>query len=335
MKMAFVYVTEQGAVLKKTGERLLVEKDEETLLDIPADKVEGVLVFGNVQFTTQAAQLLLNQGVEMALFTRHGRLLGQLTSPFTKNITLRQAQYAKSGDPRFALAFCKAIIEAKVSNSLELIREFSHNHPETALSEETSQIATLLPRVGEALDLSRILGLEGASSHSYFQAFGKMIRHSFNFEGRIRRPAPDPVNALLSLGYTMLYNEICSLLDGMGFDPYLGFYHQPRYGHATLASDLMEEFRSPLTDRFTLGVVNNRIFQEGDFFFHQPSGAMYLNDDARKRYFVEYERFITRPMSEADETDEANFRKLFRRQAERLNRALTKGEEYRPYRFRW
>jgi CRISPR-associated protein Cas1 len=330
--MAFVYVTEQGAIIKKTGERLLVEKDDQTLLDIPADKVEGVLLFGNVQFTTQAAQLLLTQGVEMALLTRHGRLLGQLTSPFTKNITLRQAQYAKNGDPSFTLSFCKAIIEAKISNGLELIREFGHNHPETVLTEEISQIGDLLPRIGEALDLSSLLGLEGATAHSYFQAFGKMIRHTFRFEGRIRRPAPDPVNAL---GYTMLYNEICSLLDGIGFDPYLGFYHQPRYGHATLASDLMEEFRSALTDRFTLGLVNNRVFQVGDFFFHQPSGAMYLRDDARKRYFVEYERFITRPMNAPDEGIKADFRKLFRRQAERLNRALTRGEEYRAYRFQW
>lgn len=333
--MAFVYVTEQGALLKKTGQRLVVVKDDQTLLDIPADKVEGLLIFGNVQFTTQTAQLLLHQGVEMALFTRHGRLLGQLTSPFTKNITLRQVQYAKKGDSSFALSFCKAIIEAKVTNGLELIREFAHNHPETVLTEENSQIAALLPRIDEALDLSSLLGLEGAASHSYFQAFGKMVRHSFQFEGRHRRPAPDPVNALLSLGYTMLYNEICSLLDGMGFDPYLGFYHQPRYGHATLASDLMEEFRSPLTDRFTLGLVNNRVFQEGDFYFHQPSGSMYLRDDARKRYFVEYERFITRPMNILDENRETDFRRLFRRQVERLNSTLTKGEEYRPYRFRW
>jgi CRISPR-associated protein Cas1 len=333
--MAFVYVTEQGAIIKKTGERLLVEKDDQTLLDIPADKVEGVLVFGHVQFTTQAAQLLLNQGVEMAIFTRHGKLLGQLTSPFTKNITLRQAQYAKKNDSSFTLSFCKAIVEAKVANGLELIREFAHNHPETSLSEESSQIEPLLPRIGEVLDLSSLLGLEGAASHSYFQAFAKMVRHSFQFDGRQRHPAPDPVNALLSLGYTMLYNEISSLLDGIGFDPYLGFYHQPHYGHATLASDLMEEFRSPLTDRFTLGVINNRVFQEGDFFFHQPSRSVYLKDDARKRYFVEYERFITRPMNPPDEGTKTDFRRLFRRQAERLNRTLTKGEEYGPYQFRW
>lgn len=333
--MAFVYVTEQGALLKKTGERLLVVKDDQTLLDIPADKVEGVLIFGNVQVTTQAAQLLLNQGVEMALFTRHGKLLGQITSPFTKNITLRLAQYERKGDASFVLSLCGTIVSAKAANGLELIREFSHNHPETALSEETGEIASLLSRISQAPDLPGLLGLEGAASHAYFKAFGKMIRQSFRFEGRQRRPAPDPVNALLSLGYTMLYNEISSLLDGMGFDPYLGFYHQPHYGHATLASDLMEEFRSPLVDRLTLHLINNGIFKEEDFFDHKASGSKYLKDDARKRYFVEYERFITRLMGGQEEDKETDFRRLFRRQAEGLNRALTKGEEYRAYQFRW
>lgn len=333
--MTFVYVTEQGALLKKTGERILVVKDDQTLLDIPADKVEGVLLFGNVQVTTQAAQLLLHQGVEMALFTRHGKLLGQLTSPFTKNITLRQAQYERRGDASLVLSFCRAIVAGKMGNALEFIREFSHNHPETFLAEESNEISSLISKLAGVSDPSSLLGLEGAASHTYFRAFGKMIRHSFRFEKRQRRPAPDPVNALLSLGYTMLYNEISSLLDGIGFDPYLGFFHQPRYGHATLASDLMEEFRSPLTDRFTLGLINNRIFQEDDFFFHQPSKGMYLKDDARKRYFVEYERFITRPMNDTDEDAETDFRRLFRRQAERFSRVLTRKEEYRPYQFRW
>jgi CRISPR-associated protein Cas1 len=162
-----------------------------------------------------------------------------------------------------------------------------------------------------------------------------MVRHSFQFDRRQRRPAPDPVNALLSLGYTMLYNEISSLLDGIGFDPYLGFFHQPHYGHATLASDLMEEFRSPLTDRFTLSLINNRVLQEEDFFLHEPSKSVYLKDEARKRYFFEYESFVTRPMKASDETSETHFRRLFKQQAERLNRALTKEEPYKPYRFLW
>ena len=333
--MAFLYITEQGAVLKKVGRRLVVEKDDCKLLDIPATKIEGVLIFGNVQFTTQAVQLLFQQGIEMALFTSHGKLLGQLTSPATKNITLRQAQYAKKVDTGFVLVLARAIVNAKMANALEFVREFGHNHPDTDLSEETAQIAGLCSRIDSQSDLPALLGLEGSGARAYFQAFAKMVRHSFDFTGRRRRPPPDPVNALLSLGYTMVYNEIGSLLDGLGFDPYLGFYHQPHYGHATLASDLMEEFRTPLTDRFTLGLINNRIFDEQDFFLHTASGSMYLKDIPRKRYFSEYERFITRPMTSSEDETETNFRKLFRRQAERLQQSIMNGETYCPYKFCW
>ncbi|MBW1698621.1 MAG: CRISPR-associated endonuclease Cas1 [Deltaproteobacteria bacterium] len=334
--MAYLYITEQGALLKKSGQRLVVLKDGEKLADIPAAKIDGVLIFGNVQFTTQAVQLLFQQNIELALLSSHGKLLGQLASPVTKNIHLRQAQYARKNDNIFVLKFSKAVVFGKLSNALELMREFSHNHPDTDIGKEKDRLAALCDQIDSESDLSYLLGMEGLGSRIYFQAFAKMIRHSFSFQGRRRRPAPDPVNALLSLGYTMVYNEISSLLDGLGFDPYLGFYHRPHYGHATLASDILEEFRSPLVDRLTLKLINNRIFKIEDFFLHNPSGGMYLKQEPRKRYFAEYENFITRPMNSSSNREiETDFRRLFRRQAERLKQATMTDEPYRPYRFAW
>jgi len=332
--MAFLYVTEQGAVLRKVGRRLVVEKDGQKLLDIPAGKIEGVLIFGNVQFTTQAVRLLFEQGIEMALLSRRGKLLGQLTSPNTKNITLRRAQYARSLEPLFVLSFAKSIVAGKLRNSLHFIREFGHNHRDLDLSEGSCQIEALWRQTDARTDLATLLGLEGAAARAYFQAFGQMVRGSLNFDGRKRHPSPDPVNALLSLGYTLVYTEISSLLDGIGFDPYLGYYHQPSYGHATLASDLLEEFRSPLVGRLTLSLVNNRIFDAEDFFLHTGSGGLYLKDESRKRYFVEYERFVTRPMPDCGR-GQTCFRKLFRRQAERLRDAVNSAGAYEPYEFSW
>jgi CRISPR-associated protein Cas1 len=333
--MAYLYLTEQGALLRKEGERLLVTKDEQVLLDLPIVKVDGVLVFGHVHLTTPALQLCLSHGVELALFTRRGRLLGQLTSPFPKNLDLRRAQYAKAADPGFSLALARAVVAGKLANSLELLREFSYNHPGTELQPEINRLEALLPQVEQAALLSSLLGLEGAGARAYFAAFARMVRHTFGFTGRQRHPAPDPVNALLSLGYTLVYNEIGSLLDGLGFDPYLGFYHQPDYGHATLASDLLEEFRAPLVDRLTLTLINTRVFAPGDFFPHGPSGSIYLQDEPRKRYFQEYERFVGRGFVALDDGQETDFRRLFRRQVERLRAALLTEEFYRPYKFSW
>ncbi len=333
--MAFLYVTEQGAVLKRRGQRLAVEKDGHTLLDTPAAKIEGILLFGNVQVTTQAIHLLFQQEIELAFFSSHGRLIGQLTSPATKNIVLRQAQYARQADPSFAFGMARTIVSAKSANSLEFVRQFAHNHPDTDLSAEKAALTEMCSRIESQPDLTALLGLEGAASRIFFQAFAKMLRHSFNFDGRHRRPPPDPVNALLSLGYTLVYNEIGSLLDGLGFDPYLGFYHQPHYGHATLASDLLEEFRTPLVDRFTLGLTNNRILKEDDFTVHAASSSVLLTDESRKRYFTEYERFVTEPLSLQGEQGATDFRRLFRRQAERLRDAVMSGGAYYPFRFCW
>lgn len=333
--MAYLYLTEQGSLLQKTGERLVVVKDDATLLDVPVSKLQGILVFGHVHLTTPALQLCLSHEVELALFTRRGRLLGQLTSPFPKNLDLRRAQYAKAADPGFSLDMARAVVAGKLANALELMREFSYNHHDTVLQPEMDRLEALRPQVEQAAQLSSLLGLEGSGARAYFAAFAKMIRHTFGFTGRQRHPAPDPVNALLSLGYTLVYNEIGSLLDGLGFDPYLGFYHQPDYGHATLASDLLEEFRAPLVDRLTLNLINTRVFAAGDFFPHGPSGSVYLQDEPRKRYFQEYERFVGRGFVALDDGQEMDFRRLFRRQAERLRNALLAGGSYYPFKFSW
>ena len=333
--MAFLYVTEQGAVIQRRGRRLVVAKDGQVLADIPALRVEGVLIFGNVQFTTQAVRLMFELEIEMALFSSKGKLLGQLTSPAPKNIALRQAQYARANDTSFINKFSRAVILAKVSNCLEFIRQFSHNHPEEDFSREIDQIESVLRKIDAPDDLGGLLGLEGTAARAYFSAFGKMVRHNFQFTGRKKHPPPDPVNALLSLGYTLTYNEISSLLDGIGFDPFLGLMHRPRFGHAGLASDLCEEFRSPLTDRLTLHLINNRILQADDFAPHTASKAVYLTPEGKKRYFGEYEKFITRPFPVANGTGEMDFRRLFMKQAERLRDALTNKTAYEPFVFSW
>jgi CRISP-associated protein Cas1 len=333
--MAFLYLTEQGSVLRKEGERLVVEKDEQVLLDIPADKIESVLIFGNVQFTTQAVHLLFRHGIEMALFTSHGRLLGQLTSTFPKNIDLRQAQYRCHDDETFTLPPVQSIVKAKLENGLEVLKHFRHNHREVDFGKELDMLGSAVASVANQPDSASLLGVEGNGARVYFEGFAQMIRRSFGFVGRVKHPSTDPVNALLSLGYTMVYKEIASLLDGVGFDPYLGFFHQPRHGHATLASDLLEEFRAPLVDRLTLNLINDRVLQEKDFYVHAPSGGTYLTDEARKRYFLQYEKFITRPVPVDHDPSEVTFRKLFVRQAERLRLAVLTREPYLPYAYRW
>jgi CRISPR-associated protein Cas1 len=329
--MANLYLTEQNSILRKTGDRLIVQKGDEILLDVQCHKIDAVLIFGNVQFTTQAVHELFEHGIEMAILTRTGKLIGQITSPATKNITLRLEQFKKYWDDDFRVNVSREIVTGKIKNCLNIIRLFSYNHPETDFKAETTGLKTTLSSVESADAIGQLLGLEGSAAKTYFDAFGKMLIGEFSFPGRRKRPPTDPVNALLSLSYTMIFNEISSLLDGLGFDPYLGYFHSVDYGRASLAADLVEEFRAPIADRLTLNLVNNRIFIQEDFYTNPKNGGVYLNRDALKRYFVEYETMLNHEFIHPATNENTTFRKCFRIQAERLASAIQTDVPYIPF----
>ncbi len=328
--MANLYLTEQGSILRKTGDRLVVQKDDEVLLDVQCSKVDAVLIFGNVQFTTQAVHELFEHGIEMALLTRAGKLIGQLTSPFTKNIELRIAQFGKYHDETFRLDLSKAIIKGKLNNCLAVIKSFSGNHPEKDLSGETAFIESSANNIDTAESIPSLLGIEGSAAKSYFCGFGKMMLGSLTFGGRKKHPSTDPVNALLSFGYTLIFNEISSLLDGLGFDPYLGYFHTVEYGRASLANDIQEEFR-PSVDRFTMYLVNNRMLDHDNFFTNPKDGSIYLKRDAMKKYFAEYEKYLNREFKHPDTGENTTLRKCFRSQAEKLAASIKGEKEYSPF----
>ena len=329
--MANLYLTEQNSVLRKTGDRLIVQKDDETLLSVQCHKIDAVLVFGNVQVTTQALGELLEHGIELAIFTRTGRLKGQLTSPATKNIVLRVCQFRKYDDDAFRLAISKKFVSGKINNCLTLMRLFSYNHPEIDLRTENSDLTASLAALDTADRLDTLLGLEGSAAKTYFTAFGKMILGDFSFSGRKKRPPTDPVNAMLSLSYTMLFNEIASLLDGLGFDPYLGYFHGVDYGRESLAADIMEEFRAPVADRLVLNFVNNRVFRPDDFYANPKDNGVVFKQEALKRYFAEYESMINRELAPPATGGTATLRKCIRIQAENMAATIQDNRPYTPF----
>ena len=329
--MANLYLTEQRSVLRKTGDRLIVQKDDEILLDVQCHKSEAVLLFGNVQFTTQAVHELFEHGIEMAILPRPGRLVGQITSPATKNITLRIQQFRKYEDDEFRLRLAKEIVAGKISNSLHITRMFSYNHQDIDLKAESAALGAKLAGVKAAAGIDQLLGIEGDAAKTYYNGFGKMLLGEFGFTGRKKRPPTDPVNSILSLSYTMIFNEIASLLDGLGFDPYLGYFHSVTYGRASLAADLMEEFRAPVADRLTLRLVNNRIFSQDDFRTNPRGGAVYFKREALKHYCAEYESMLNHEFMLPATGERATLRKCFRRQAELMAATIRDDIPYEPF----
>src|SRR3990172_5053911 len=179
-------------------------------------------------------------------------------------------------------------------------------------------------------DVNSVMGVEGAAASVYFEAFGKMLRKELGFERRQRRPPKDPVNALLSLGYTLIGNEMHSMICAVGFDPYIGFFHGIDYGRPSLALDLIEPFRHAIIDRFTLYLVNNHILTEKDFDDKADEGVL-LNDDARKRYFAEYEKYMTKETESNLSPAKKGFRDLFKIQAHNMHDVILGTGAFMPY----
>lgn len=328
--MSTLYLMEQGSKLRKTSRRLVVEKDGTTILEVPAHQVERVLIFGAVQLSTQAISFLLDSGIEVSFLSMNGRLKGRLVPAQSKNVFLRLAQYERSKDEEFRLKIAKSILEAKMKNQRTLILRYQRNHPEADFSSELGTISESLPLLPHKKATSSLMGLEGASSGAYFQCFARMLSSDFAFERRTRHPSLDPVNALLSLGYVLITNELAALAESVGFDPFIGFLHGLRYGRQSLPLDLVEEFRHPVIDGLVLTLINKRSIRESDF--HQESnGAFFLNKEAFGRFLTLYEDRIEKPFLYKEAGSRTNYRKLFQKQVENMERAVLNRQEYEPF----
>lgn len=329
--MGSLYITQQGAVLRKTSRRLVVYKGEEKITEIPVIKVDRVMLFGNVQVTAQTISFLLDSGVDICYLSSNGRYRGRLAAAESKNVLLRIAQYERHLDDDFQLQMSKSLVTAKIKNALGLIRRYRKRYPELDFSQEMALLDDALNGIESQTQVSSLLGVEGHATAVYFRAFGRMLRQEeMPFIKRTRRPPKNPVNALLSFGYTLVTNEILSFLFAVGFDPYIGYLHSLDYGRPSLALDMTEEFRHPVVDRFTLYLVNNNIISSIDFDDRGEDG-FFLTQDALKRYFQHYEKRINETFQDGDTGVDVSYRNLFRRQAYRLARSIKTGKSYEPY----
>ena len=185
----------------------------------------------------------------------------------------------------------------------------------------------LLDKLHEKNDVSSIMGIEGFCSNIYFRSFGKMVKCDKPFTKRNRRPPRDPVNIVLSLGYTLLTREVESALETESLETYLGFLHGIRYGRRSLALDIVEEFRQPVIDRLTLKLFNKRILTL-DHFEPGDNGLLLLTEDGFKKFCTNYEKWLTGRDRDAGEK---SFRNRIHEQAAILKKCILAVTEYIPY----
>lgn len=326
--MAVLYIKEQGSYVKKQGECVIVAKGADTLLKMPVANLDNIAVIGNIQITNQALQMLMTKGVDVNYFTFSGKYLGHTAAEASKNIFLRLAQYEVYHNLERRMELARQIVHNKIGNQIHMIRNFHFQGTEYAWQKDVEKMEEYQRKLKEKQTSNEILGIEGICSNIYFGAFGRMFKGEIRFCGRNRRPPRDPINVMISLGYTFLTKEVSNALDSESFEMYLGFLHGIRYGRKSLALDIVEEFRQPVVDRLVIHFFNKRIFTEFDFSMEDD--GILLNEDGFKKFCKEFEHWMT---DKSFAGNEMSFRSRIREQTGQLKRAIQNDEPYLP--FRW
>lgn len=286
-----LYVTEPGSMIGLDGGRLVVSKHREQLASIRLVDVLHVCAYGNVQVSAQAMRTLFDRDIDIFHFSYGGWLLGVSTGLPSKNVALRIRQTTAAA--RGALDAPRRMIAGKIRNCRVLLRR----NGGAAVARTVAQLGELAPHAEKAQSAAELLGTEGVAARLYFDALPLLIPGARDLPGpsftglRNRRPPADAVNCLLSFCYGLLTKEIMAACLAVGFDPYVGLFHRPRFGRPALVLDLAEEFRPLLADSTVLTLINNREVSIGDFVVR--AGAVALSPDGRKAVIRAWERRMT------------------------------------------
>ena len=327
--MAILYVTEQGATIKHVAGRIVVRRENRIISELPDFKVEQIVIYGNTEMSSGARNYCFDQGIDVAYLSTTGRYRGRMENRLAKNALLRQRQQMSVNDADFCRRNAAAIVSGKIGNMTAMVRQQRRLRADGR--PVIAELEALLPKVAKAADLDSLNGYEGAASAAYFRAFRLALKGDWQFDARQYHPPADPVNALLSFGYTMLHNDVFAAINIVGLDPYSGTFHRPRLGHATLASDLMEEHRAIVVDRLVLTALNKRIIIETDFVL-TPDKRFRLTGEALKRFLGLYARQISEAVFYPAQNIRTNYRQVIELQARQFARVVM-GEEkvYRPF----
>ncbi|MEW6375037.1 MAG: CRISPR-associated endonuclease Cas1 [Thermodesulfobacteriota bacterium] len=362
--MSILYLMEQNATVSKEGGRLLIKKEGAISQTIHLFKLEQVVLFGNIFLTPAVIRHLLKEGIDTAFMTRKGRYLGRLQSALGKNIILRREQFRKIEDKDFCLKTVKSIVKGKLANLRAVLMRLNRTRENIDLDDHILSLRNLTGKIDEIETLESLRGYEGRGTAVYFEGFSKgFLAEGFEFPGRVRRPPTDPVNALLSLGYTLLLNQVIAAVSLVGFDPYFGTLHSMDYGRPSFALDLMEEWRPTIVDTLVLSVFNLKALTPSDFeeklwvggeikeemskesssdnengkridedMLHQPikedkkKVSIVLTESGFRKFITQYERKMSQKIQYHLTGEQLTYRDCIREQVRHFARYL-KGEE--------
>ena len=282
-----LYVTNPDALVRKRADAISVSVDGKQIMSVPFHVLEGVVLFGHVGCSAAFLAACAERGIGVALLDERGRFKARVEGPVSGNVLLRREQYRRSDDERARLDLAKSFMLGKLHNTVIVLQHYARDYSELRekLDPTIYALRSSVPAAMEADHLHELLGIEGDSAHRYFSVFGCLLRVDSSealFNGRSRRPPKDPVNAALSLFYSMLSRELATACESVGLDPQLGYLHSCRPGRASLALDLIEELRAPYVDRFVLSLFNRRQIDSSDFKVDSEGGHSFEEQAFKK-----------------------------------------------------
>lgn len=325
-----LYLNTQGLRVGKSGAVLKLHDKETLVQEVRLNEICQLNVLGNIQLSTQAVQALCEAEVPIGYFSMGGWFYGVTHGLGVKNIYLRREQFRLADVPGFCMRLARALVAGKIRNQRTLLQRNHVEPPASALS----FLRAMQQEAERAEALESLLGIEGNAARVYFQHFAGMIKldepgssaagapeFAFDFQERNRRPPRDPVNALLSLAYSVLAKDLTIVCHTVGFDPFLGYYHQPRFGRAPLALDLMEPFRPLIADSAVLSAINTRMVTPRDFV--RAGNSVALTADGRKAFFRAYEQRMDTLVTHPVFGYRVNYRRVLEIQTRLLARVMT------------
>ncbi len=319
-----LYLNTQGLRVGKSGQVLQVKENDSVRQEVRIGEINQVSLLGNIQISTQAVQTLCEAEVPVCYFSMGGWFYGITSGMVTKNVMLRKAQFRLSEEEWFRLRLARRLVAGKIRNQRTMLLR-NHVEPDERVLRELKEHAG---KAEEAGSIESLMGVEGNAARLYFGQFAGMLKNEdggeaglvFDFDGRNRRPPRDPVNALLSLGYSLLAKDLTVTCYAVGFDPLVGFYHALRHGRPALALDLMEPFRPLVVDSAVIQAVNTRMV--GGKHFVTSGGSVALTAEGRKAFFRAYELrmdgLVTHPLFEY----RVSYRRLLEVQTRMLARVM-------------
>lgn len=287
-----LYITTPESYLSKDGENVVVSVKQQEVFRISVLNIEAIVTFGYMGASPGVMKLCADRGIGLTFLSPHGRFISRIQGQVRGNVLLRKAQYLLADNEEVTTELAKICIAGKIQNYRSILRRYERDYGQNEeIENAVAEMDRAKRNVLRATTKEQVRGLEGDAASCYFSVFPHLIinqKEDFPFCGRNRRPPKDAVNAMLSLAYTLLTNDVTSALDTVGLDPYVGFLHTLRPGRASLALDMVEELRAYLGDRFVLSLINRKQITASDVLYQGEKGVV-LTDSGRKVFLTAWQ----------------------------------------------